>query len=34
MQVKVEKDVSQIGIAQLCHEVPVFNFTMLQLSQE
>ena len=28
MQVKVEKDVSQISIAQLCNEVPVCNFTV------
>ena len=29
---KVEKDVSEIGIAQLCNEVPVCTVTMLYLT--
>ena len=34
MQVNAEKEVSQIGIAQLSNEVPVCNFTILQLTQK
>ena len=34
MQVKVEKDVSQIGTAQLFNEVPVCHFTGLKLIQK